>query len=501
MSLIPPLYRGTFRLMRRRLIRSLGYAGPRPDRAFGIVTAGVLSADAAATCVVGWVTTGQVQSNEFMALFLPTMSVVTLYALAGPLLLLAESSQRKGGSLTSVLTALPVRPRDIARHTWSPVLILATAVTAALVPAVVSILVCAGSLAVVDAVLVAITTVALSDTTTLLGLALVKLLLRSPASARAHYPLALLLSLGATIAVLASLLTPVAELHPATRVLVMPDVLDRLHSADVAAGWFVPVVALSTLMGCGAALAAMSLDRRPPSGQPWPRWRIRIGASILTGEFIHAMRSAAVVSNLGAAIVVNSALAVMLGRLDPEVVSAVAASCVSVGLMLAGLPARMLRGLYARIQPPQAGIGCRRNAWFVRLSACAVGVNLLGGLPLLWLVTDAQVRAALSGPAVIVSMGCSLGSALGLMWVLPSDANDPLGQFVGAAAYMIASGATTWAATSLLSFNPVVSMGWSVAVGVLWLMAGFRAEIPRWHRPPTRASVSPPIPSPTEVFR
>src|SRR5665647_335248 len=182
------LRRATVRLARRRLVRSLGYRGDDPGRAFALGLIGIAIGEAVFTRLAVTYVTTQGSSPDLIHAIMPTIALLLAYTLAGPALLLAESARGQGSSLERVLEALPVSRSEARLQLWVPPLTVALACVALMVPPTVAALI-AADVAAGAAVLAVTATLVVAAATAAVLLMVAKVVLRGPRWASVHLSL------------------------------------------------------------------------------------------------------------------------------------------------------------------------------------------------------------------------------------------------------------------------------------------------------------------------
>jgi hypothetical protein len=131
--------RATVHLVRRRLVRSLGYRGPHPRRVFVLGLVVVVLADALLTLtVVAWVRAQDATPDPARAI-VATVALLVAYAVAGPGALLVAGVHDV--SHAGVLEALPVRRAQVRASLELPSLVVVQAAVGLMVPPTVAALV------------------------------------------------------------------------------------------------------------------------------------------------------------------------------------------------------------------------------------------------------------------------------------------------------------------------------------------------------------------------
>ena len=481
-----PALGGLLRHTGRVLVRSLGYRGPRPGRALGVVVAVGGLVTAAATAGLAVAAAGLDETSA--RVLLPSIVLLSGYAVAGPLLLIGDSVRGgASGHATRALAGLPLSRRQLRLLEWAPAATVSLVGTAALVPPAVAMLIRtggtpAGSTLAICAVL------ASSDAAALVILAAVKLTCRGPSWRSAHYPITLLLFGVATVLVVGAALRERHDLGLVVALLT-PLVVNDVQVAGTAAAGPTGLVLAGSLAVCAAAAAAIvASDDSRSASTVVARWRPSPRASWFVGELVHVARSGAVLANLVAAALLNTAIVAGLHMLPREAAAALALPAVLLMASLSGTTARMCRGLYHRRWPEPQLSGASLTGWLGRLSLVSLTLFGLGlspavGAAILGALAGNPVMSTLRAADVVVVLIIAAAVAVGLTWLLPSAPDDPAGQVLGAAAYLVVTGAVTWLVLSRDGGPTALALLVGALVAATPVLAA-RVERRRWQAVP-----------------
>ena len=441
------MWRASTVLSVKRLARSFGYRGRRPAGAVALVVLAVVLVDVvAATLLAEWL--GRVPVDEaLLAALVPTTVVLLLYALAGPLVLLAESARTRGSALERALQSVPLSRSAVRVLVWAPSVAISLLAVGLLGPPAVAALLASG-LPLAGAALLTTAVCAVATATAAVLLAATKLVLRGARWTVAHYPVALLAFELALVVLVVSATD--LDLRPSVldRALVAPLLLAEVQRHGVVAAGTLTLASVGgAVLTVAALLACATLQGSEHASDvlvPWrPRRRPRLGA----GEVVRLLRVPHLTANLAGAVVIGVGIVLVVLRSAPGA-GVVEAAVVAVGL-LAGVPARLVRAS-SRIVNPQAQLaGVDRTAWARATGFGAAALFLIGVAPLSLLL----VRPDLWKDVELVSLGAvlvtCLACAVALSWSMPGSVEVDAGQVVAALVYVLAAGVTTWGVTRL----------------------------------------------------
>jgi len=474
------LRRATVRLARRRLVRSLGYRGDDPGRAFALGLIGIAIGEAVFTRLAVTYVTTQGSSPDLIHAIMPTIALLLAYTLAGPALLLAESARGQGSSLERVLEALPVSRSEARLQLWVPPLTVALACVALMVPPTVAALI-AADVAAGAAVLAVTATLVVAAATAAVLLMVAKVVLRGPRWASVHYPIALLGYIVGLVLVIASVLRMDGRLTLVDRLLGLPRVLQDVQElGTLTAG----TAALTLLCAAGCLYAGLAVAARVGSGDggddPLIRWPMSDRPHLVAADLLYVLRSPGLVSNVIAAVGVSVALVVVLFRMSPTMAQQVVTPFLTVVPTMAGLSVRMLRGMFRIVNPPQQFAGVSMADWVRRLNLVAVALFGVVVLPAAAIVFRRDLLGALDLGVCIQAFVTSLAISLLLAWALPGDALDPAGQVVATLVYLVVVSMALWAVHAVAGFSSVAAVVLAGALLATVLWSSPRIERARW---------------------
>ncbi|HET9654847.1 MAG TPA: hypothetical protein VFP72_05810, partial [Kineosporiaceae bacterium] len=404
--------------------------------------------------------------------------LLTLYLISGPLVLLVENTSG-GDPLERVLQALPLGRATVRLHVWMPVAVLALLIEGLLLPPLI-LVVASGGVPFAEAVGLAFDTAAVSVATMLVILALVKTVLRGSGWSSAHYPVGLLLFMAVAVIVTYSVVDQTRP-SPWYDVLVVPGLLRRvLHGQGTTAGLVLLQFGAAVVVCLLSFVQMVRLRQSEPVSRVRPGWPIRPNASIIRGELVQVLRAPIIVSNLAGAVLVNLFMVAGLVSLAPHVGEALVTPAVGIAAFFAGLTPRMLRGLFERQLPPQLHAGVAMSDWLNRLSVCAVLVFAVGLAPMAGLGAAPNLLSHLDYSTASVSVLSALEAVLGLMWVLPLDAREPIQQMAGTVVFALASGAPTMVLTRIADHNGLLALLGCLLLLPAWWKLARSAERRRW---------------------
>jgi hypothetical protein len=424
----------------------------------------------------------------------PTATVVLLYALAGPLLLVAESSRSDGSAFERALGALPLARRDVRALLWLPPAVIALLSIALLLPPGFAALVTTGLHAgQAAAVLVATTTVATATAAALLTVC--KLVLRGDRWRPTHYPVALLAFELALVAVLASAVDERLAPSLLDRALVVPVLLDELQ----AHGTVDPALAVAAAVGgllvtAAGMVAGAALSGQQDAPDVLVRWRPAGRPRLATGELVRLVRVPHLATNVVGSFVISVAIVVVLWRVPPSSASGVASAAVVAVGVLAGVPVRLLRAT-VRLSTPQPQLaGIDRRAWVRALNAGALVLFAVGVLPLAAALPRSQVRHGLDAATTAAVLITCLAVAVALSWAVPGTVEVDASQVVATLMYLVATSVVMWLVSAVADRAPLAALGLATLALVGACALGSALEPGRWL---VRGSSLPGRPSPS----
>lgn len=417
------------------------------------------------------------------AFVLAPMTAFVLIVAAGVSVISTEATAPSRALVERSLHPLPLTLRAMGLLAWTPAFALATAMVLLVLPPACAVLAALGHGPVAIAGIVA-STLAIGTANATLATLVGRVALRSARWRAVRTPATVLLWFAVLVAegALSFQVAPGGG-DPVRAAFLAPAVLDALGRSESPSG---SVVAISVAVGVVAVVAlvatavgstalATSRIRAPWSGAGA---LARIG-----GELRYALRDPGTAGNVLTAVTVTTAiLALSLAFSDP-VLTFVGPTLVLTTLVVACIPARMLRGSFPARRPVQRLLGMAPAAWARSQALVALAVTLIALAPV-------AVLASRAGPpslqVLVVGTPAALAVALVLGWLWPVLSDDVMGQILGgttftALALGVAFGATRLADASLLA---------GVSASLLFLLVSLAlarvVEVRRW-----KPSVSP----------
>ena len=407
--------------------------------------------------------------------------VLFLFMSGGLMLLLTESIRVAGSRLATVLGALPLTNREIRLLLWLPVFVAS---------AVMQILLVVPGVAAFSALRFPLHQSMLAGLASLLsGYAMatvVVVFVRRAFAGRAwgsvRYPVMLLGWIAVCGVEIWQTILDIRGGPASWRAALLAPWLSReLSHGGVSSMQFalvITVVVVTVFLLSWSGGRSSEADYRPVAWQWSSKWK----PALLTLELTRMLRSRYLIANLVGGEVIGIGLAFALWKLPAIVRPYLFVAVLSTMLLFCALPLVLIRGLTSAKWPPALLLGFGASEW--TLSQVAVAITMASGVAIpplaiaTWLLGSAHQLLALGLPLLLLSCGV----ALYVGWLVPSSADDPLGQAVSTFTVFVLfqvlelvldralhAGSLLWALSILL-------------VGSLGIVGATLAERRRWKR-------------------
>jgi hypothetical protein len=408
-------------------------------------------------------------------LLTPLISIVG-FVVSGSIVLGAEGARDKGGSLTAVLSSLPLRQVEVRLLAWSPLIGIVSFFELLLLPPLVAGFLGSG-LAFGSAAMLAVDVAVIGFSSAATALEITYVLLRSQRWFALRTPTAMLFwiviaaveiwasieSMAHSVVSLPWLLLPQIAYSTANNEPVPLSVtLVALLVAAVLAAAFIPIVA-DGLTGKPSHVRIL--------------WEGRFSRSRLVGELVYAFRSPSLVGNLVAALLVNVAIAgafQAVGATNRETILGPAAAAVCIS---AGVGARLARPLHPSRRTVAQMVGVGRTSWTLGQSAIGFFCYFILALPALAIVSAGSDSDRVHIALLLVT---SFAIAHLSSWLIVVPLDNSLGQFLGGLIIVTITSVFYFVYFDWFRAAPFASAFICVAVVLLATFITVAAERQRW---------------------
>ncbi|MFJ4027982.1 hypothetical protein ACIPWF_10655 [Paenarthrobacter sp. NPDC089989] len=207
-------------------------------------------------------------------------------------------------------------------------------------------------------------------------------------------------------------------------------------------------------------------------------WTAPVDRSQFAAEAIYALRDTNVLSTTLATLVINVLLIFGWKSFAPSSLKPLGFSVVIVVTVVAGLAARVTRGVFMARFPPAAVLGLRLLSWFGTQCMLNLGVFLLAWLPALW---AADLVPADRWLEVSLSAAVCLATAVLLNFTVVVSATNPIGQILATWLYAVVASLAVSVISQLVTNQlPDVAVFFAVAAIAAAVLVSFVIERRRW---------------------
>ncbi|MFC8039899.1 hypothetical protein ACFUOZ_11145 [Paenarthrobacter sp. NPDC057355] len=293
-------------------------------------------------------------------------------------------------------------------------------------------------------------------------------------------PTSLILWAVAMTAVLSASVDAFSSPQPWHRLLTIPTVVKEAWGGlgFHAMGWITSLALLTfgiiiyvagvTLQSTNAAYKSIRLT-----------WTGSLDRRQFVAEAIYALRDTNVLSTALASLIFNVLLVFAWKNLAPSSLKILGFAVVVVSTVVAGLAARVTRGIFTTRFPPAAVLGLRLHSWFGLQCMLASGVFSLAWLPSLWAVNTIPPDRL---PEVLLCAVVCLATAILLNFAVVVSTANPIGQILATWLYAaVASGAVAVISQLFTNGLSSVAVFFAAAAMAAAVFVSLIIERRRWH--------------------
>lgn len=406
------------------------------------------------------------------------MSLIFTVVLSGLVVFASEGARDKSDQMQRALSVLPLGKRRIQALVTLPLVLLAlVAMLFVLVPTVLGMV--GNGLSWSSSVGYAVSAALLGSGSALFAVGLFVCLMKSRRWDPVRLPFSMMLWLCFLGSATYATVDASHGLHAWHGYFAVPQLLHdiSLHVPLGAEAFTVP--AASFILGGAVAIIGMASGTSEPSHRPLRLvWGPPTDRSQLLADAIYAARDANVVSTVAASAGFGWVLAFAWRLWAPAPLRMNTVLAVAGVGLIAGLGARVLRGVYPARMPQHALIGIRPGRWYssqALLALICFGLLALPAPALLDLIPSDKWPEAAS---VLIAC-CAVGYAANFLLVVSSA--NPMGQVVATWVYAGMGAAAIWVVTQAFSGPaPLLGLVFAAAVLVVAFAIGYLVEVRRW---------------------